>query len=191
MEEQYVRGVLEKLKSPGDSILLLGSVIASLLTLDLFFPIPSGILMFYSGFYTGFFWGFVINFAGAMGSALIGFGLCRKFGMKAFEKITGKKEIKRVEHIFESYGVWAILLSRSVPMLTEIISALAGLAKISFKRFFFFTTVGTIPVCLVYAYIGSLKYDNIKQMGWSVLVALVLPAIGYGILNLTMLRRNS
>jgi len=188
MDDFYVHERLVQVNGLGTGIL--DAAIASLLTIDLFLPVPSNILMLMSGVFSGFFRGSLVNMAGALGGAFIGFGLCRKYGKNAFERINGKQDVERVHRVFETYGVWIILLSRSVPMLTEIISCLSGLSAMSFKKFVFFSTLGTLPVCMVYAYMGSMGFDNNTQIAYSALIALVLPAAGYGILKLTVLRNK-
>lgn len=178
-EDAYIQEQLETLKAQGGGIGIASAAIALLLTLDLFLPVPSSILMLLSGAFNGFLIGAAINFIGAMGSAIIGFFLCRKYGQRAFEKVIGDQDTQRVEQFFETYGIWAILLSRSVPMLTEVISCLAGLTMMPFRRFLLFTSAGTLPVSLVYAYAGSLGGSSLT--GWTipVVVALIIPAIGY------------
>ena len=46
-------------------------------------------------------------------------------------------------------------LSRSVPMLTEIVSCAAGLARIPFRVFLALSVAGTLPLCAVYAWAGN------------------------------------
>lgn len=157
---------------------MIGAAIGALLTLDLFLPVPSSVLMTLSGVYTGPWVGALINFTGAMGSALIGFGLCRRYGQTAFQKLIGREQQHDVERFFDRFGIWVILLSRSVPMLTEIISCLAGLSTMSWRRFSVLSALGTAPISILYAWAGW-RFGMEHALGWAILIALVLPAALY------------
>lgn len=181
-DERWVsEQVLAIQERPGGT-LLAGAVIASLLTLDLLFPVPSSILMILSGALLGFHSGWMVSLLGAMGSALIGFALCRTWGKPAFDRVVGSLDAERITRFFERHGVWAILLSRSVPMLTEIVSCLAGLSAMRFRLFFWVTLAGTWPLCIVYAWAGHRAVDQ-SAIGWAVVLAFVVPAVGLAIVK--------
>ncbi len=193
MDNAVVTGWMEGLKNSSGGLVVFGVVSAGLLIVDLFLPTPSSLVMTLSGLFTGFFWGMAINISGSLGSAILGFWLCRVSGKSFFEKITGKRDVERIKHFFETHGIWAILLSRSVPLLTEIISCLAGLSPMPFRRFIIYTSAATIPVCAVYAYFGSMGKQDVSNIGMPIIVALVLPGIGFGVyllVNMVNKRKN-
>ena len=150
----------------------------ALLTLDLFLPIPSSILMILSGTLLGWPIGWLFSLVGAMGSAVLGFWMCRYWGKPVFDRIVGPGDTRRVTLFFERHGVWAILLSRSVPMLTEVISCLAGLSAMRFRLFLGVSLAGTAPLCLLYAWVGSRAIDQ-SAVGWAVILAFLFPAVGF------------
>jgi len=158
-------------------------VIALLLTIDLILPIPSSVLMTLCGYFYGILAGTLISFVGAMGSAVLGFGLCRRFGRRGFESIIGDGETERVERLFHRYGDWMIILSRPVPMFTEIISCVCGLTQMSFRRFALLSAAATLPLCFVYAWAGRTAETN-PAAWWALLLAVALPAMGVGVLRL-------
>lgn len=151
--------------------------IAALLTLDLILPVPSSILMILSGSLLGWPTGWLVSLTGAMGSAILGFWACRRWGKSVFDRVAGPVDAGRITHFFEQHGVWAILLSRSVPMLTEVISCLAGLSAMRFRLFLAVSLAGTAPLCLVYAWAGHRALDR-SAVGWAVFLAFLLPAAG-------------
>lgn len=191
LEDSIVTNWLNNIKNSPGGLILLSVSSAGLLIADLFLPVPSSLLMMLSGFFTGLFWGSVINIVGSVGSAALGFWLCRILGKNFFEKITGKKDVERIKHFFDSHGIWAILLSRSVPLLTEVISCLAGLSPMLFRKFIIYTSCATIPVCIVYAYLGSLGQKNISNIGMPVIIALLLPGIGFGVYLLVNIKSKN
>lgn len=156
-------------------------VVGLLLTMDLFLPIPSSVLMTLSGHLSGFWLGFAANFIGAMSSALLGFYLCRRFGAVAFQRLIGQQASVEVERFFSQLGAWAILLSRPVPMLTEVMSCLAGLSQMRFSVFTVLSALGTAPLSAAYAWLGW-HYGLQDLIWWGLLIALLIPALGYGLL---------
>ena len=159
-----------------------------LLTADLVLPIPSSIVMTLSGAFLGCLAGTAASFIGAMGSALLAFGLCRRYGQRAFEHMIAPPDAARIERFFQRHGAWGILLSRSVPMLTEVVSCMAGLSRLPWPHFVLLSAAGTLPVCLVYAWAGS--HGAHTGTGWALLIAFALPALALAILR-TGLFKNS
>lgn len=153
------------------------ALLVGLLAADLALPVPSSVLMTLAGALFGVWRGTAVALTGAIGSAALGFGLCRRFGRRAFDRLIGA-ETARVEAFFRRYGVWAVLLSRSVPMLTEVVSCLAGLSRMPPGRFFALSLAGTFPVCWVYAWAGH-RAGAEAGAGWAVLIAFALPALGF------------
>lgn len=183
-EGVYVVQKLSELQDITGSRVVVGCMIALFLALDLVLPVPSSVVMTVSGGMLGMVTGAAVAFAGSMVSALIGFGLCRLFGRRAFARLVGEKDTSRIEEFFETYGAWAIILSRSVPMLTEVISCLAGLSPMSARRFTLLTVAGTLPVCLVYAWVGATAGSARTGIAWALLVAFIIPALGLGLVQI-------
>jgi membrane protein DedA with SNARE-associated domain len=88
-----------------------------------------------------------------------------------------------VSAFLERHGAWAILLSRSVPMLTEIVSGLAGLSRMRFPLFLALSAAGTLPICAVYAWAGA-RADALADWRVAVAVAFLIPAAGFGVIRL-------
>jgi len=173
---------------PGGQVWLTLTV-AGLLAGDLVLPVPSSVLMTLAGYLLGLLPGALAAFAGAWCSALIGFGLCRRYGQRAFTRLVGEREAQRFATLLETYGAWAILLSRAVPLLTETTSCLAGLSPMPFSRFAALSAAGTLPICLVYAWAGAAGATH--GIGWALLVAFVVPGLGFGLLRLRTRRRTA
>ena len=148
-----------------------------LLTIDLLLPVPSSIVMALSGKLLGTWWGGAASFAGAMLAAAIGYGACRRWGESAFRRLIGGADRERVRAWFQRYGVYAIILSRPVPMLTEILSCLAGLSAMRARTFFGAAVLGTLPICFVYSYVGS--RGSLTDPWPAIWIALAIPAAGW------------
>lgn len=162
---------------------------------DLFLPVPSSIVMTLAGYLFGLAGG-LLAFVGAMGSALLGFGLCRTFGRGFMRRRLVRADISALERFFAGYGTFAILLSRAVPMVTEVISCLAGLSAMSARRFAALSAAGVLPLCMLYAWAGTAARDatdaatgstaNALASGWGLWLAIVIPALSFGAWRLVM-----
>lgn len=153
------------------------ALVIGLLWLDLVLPVPSSVVMTFSGWFLGFGPGALAAFAGSMAAAFTGFYACRWGGQRVFERLAGKQNIKPVDAWFRRNGVLAIIVSRPVPMLTEILSCLAGLTRLPARTFLAANLCGHIPVSLLYAWAGSRGARG--EWGFLVFVLLLFPAAAW------------
>lgn len=167
------------IEAPGGQ-LGVAAVVVGALMVDLALPVPSSIVMTLSGSFLGTAVGTVVNTLGGLGAAWLGWGLARALGRGWFVRAVGG-DPSRVEAWFDRWGPWAIVLSRAVPMLTEVVSCLAGLHGVSFLRFTLLSLAGTLPVAAVYAWAGA---TGTTSLWVPLVVAFGLPALGYGIVLL-------
>ena len=178
LSEGAVRGFTENASRPVAAL-----VLWLLLAGDLFLPVPSSIVMTLCGAVCGFLGGFAVSLSAAVFSAGLGYGLCRWKGREMFRRlIQSEAESIRAKDWIERYGAWGVVLSRGIPMLTEVISCLCGLAGMHPGRFAGLTLLGTVPVCAVYAYAGS--RGETLGFGTALLAAFVIPGLGFAVLHL-------
>mgnify|MGYP001164641028 CR=1 FL=1 len=176
-DEARIRDAIETVRSGPGGRAAAAAVIGGLLAADLVLPTPSSVLMTLSGAVLGMTTGTLVSFGGAMASALLGYGLCRRFGREWFRRMIGEADAARVESLVRRHGPWAIVLSRSVPMLTELVSCAAGLTDLPPLGFAVLSAAGTFPICAVYAWAGAQSADPLG-LRWAVLLAFALPAAG-------------
>ena len=160
----------------GQTGLVAAGLLLVALVSDLVLPIPSSVVMSASGALFGPLVGSVLNICGSFASAMLGYGLCRRFGRRAFRRLIGRDEAPRIEAFVARYGAWAIVCSRAVPMLTETVSCVAGLAGMGAWRFAVLTMVGAVPVGVVYAVMGA-ELGARTGFGAALAIALVLPPL--------------
>lgn len=174
--EETVRGFIEQLNSSSGGRVMAAAAIIGLLVVDIVLPVPSSVVMTLSGAILGFWTGGIVSLTGAMLAAFIGFFGCRWGGRRVFARMVGEQDIEKVRAWFEDYGVVAIILSRPVPMLTEILSCLAGLSNVKPVTFTLAAVLGTVPVCLVFSWFGSMRSNGLMPAVW---VSVTIPAIGW------------
>ena len=134
------------------------------------FPIPSEIIMIPAGIasskgslniYLVSFFGIIGNVAGAIFSYYLAFFLGRKIilkiGMYFFIK---PQTIENIEVFFKNYGNISVFMGRLLPGFRHFISLPAGLAKMNFKLFFFYTSLGATIWTSILAFFGYFIGEN-------------------------------
>ncbi len=137
-------------------------------------PLPSEIIMPFSGYLasTGRFslWG--VSVAGAFG-CVVGSVVAYWVGVwggRPFLQRYGKyvlissRDLATADRWFERYGEWAIFISRLLPVIRTFISLPAGIARMNFWRFVIYTFLGSLPWCLMLAYVGKIMGENWKSI---------------------------
>jgi len=127
-------------------------------------PVPSEIVMPLAGSLipSGAFDLIGLTIAGTIGN-LIGSVIAYWVGLKAgraFVLRYGRYVLLRKSHLdlaeswFKKYGEATTFFSRLLPVVRTFISLPAGMAKMNFKKFVLFTTLGSIPWNFALAYVG-------------------------------------
>lgn len=176
-DEAYARAQLVALGQRPHGRWWVAGAVVGLLLIDLLLPVPSSIVMLVSGAVLGVVAGTAASFAGAMLAALVGFFACRWGGQDVMRKFIGAEDVHAVGEWFSRYGVLAIIISRPVPMLTEILSCLAGLSDLRARTFIAASVLGTLPICAIYAYFGAISAT--RGLMPAVWVAILIPAAGW------------
>lgn len=119
----------------------------------------------------------IFSFTGAFLIGLLGSVFCAiviyymgYFGGNTFAKKYGKyffmkdDEVQKSNTWFDKYGLIAACIGRNVPIIRTLVSLPIGIAKLSFKKFVLYTTIGSIPWTFVFVYFGYALGNN-----WTVL----------------------
>ncbi|MGQ9638980.1 MAG: DedA family protein [Candidatus Bathyarchaeia archaeon] len=126
-----------------------------------------------------------VGFAGGLGSTL-GAGLGYQIGRRGrsildrygkYILVSGRS-ISQAENWFNRWGGWTVLLSRLIPIIPfKVFSIAAGLLGMNYKLFLLLTLAGSIPRCLILAWIGSIalrvSYDSLLTLGMLILLIMV------------------
>lgn len=150
----------------GDTLLLLNNLESnrllysllniSLLTLDAILPIPSSILMFLNGKVLGILGGTSLSICGASLGSLIAY----KIGYKSNDLMNKKDHYNISQNLLNNYGIWTIMVTRAIPVISELIIIYAGIKKYKLRSVLIYATLGYVPVCLVYAVLGSIMFQT-------------------------------
>lgn len=145
-----------------------------LLVADLLLPIPGTVVMSALGFVYGPVFGGFVSACGSFLSGLLAYGLCRGWGHGVARKLTGATDLKKGERLFAKSGGWIVALSRCLPLLPEVISCLAGVARMPLRKFLVALGCGSVPVGFVFASIGAMGKES---PGWALGLSLMIPVV--------------
>lgn len=149
--------------------------VIGLLVGDLFLPIPATGIMSAAGYVYGPLAGGFLSVSGSFLSGLLGYGLCRSFGVRAAVWLAGEEGLAQNQTLFRRSGPWLVVLSRWLPVLPEVIACLAGLAKMPLRIFAVALLCGTVPMGFAYAAVGKMfEEEPAWALGLSVAVPVVL-----------------
>lgn len=120
-------GLLVGMFFPGDSLLFTAGFLASQDILSL--PIL-----------------LVITFTAAILGDSVGYATGKRYGHRIFKKkdsiFFSQQHITRSEKFFEKHGGKTIILARFTPVVRTIAPILAGVGKMTYRRFLFFNVIG-------------------------------------------------
>jgi membrane protein DedA with SNARE-associated domain len=165
---------------------------------NVFPPIPSEIVLSFSGFMTTrtdlTILGIVAaSTAGSVLGAIILYWIGSILDVARLEKIIDrwghvlrlkKEDIRKADGWFDRYGIWTVFFCRMVPLLRSLISIPAGMSNMNFPLFLLLTLIGTLIWNTVLVTIGAKLGES-----WHSIIALtdiysniIYLVIGLGVL---------
>lgn len=175
--EQSERWVVENLLT--GSYLASGNVLALVavvvvLASDILLPVPSSGVMTYTGASIGWLAGSAICFIGLMLSCLIGYLLGRYFGLPLVRRFVAANELNEMAARLEKPGLWALAGFRGVPVLAEASVLVAGVVRMTHRRFWIAVTVANLCIAVIYNALGHYARDS-EWLAYALAVSIVLP----------------
>jgi uncharacterized membrane protein YdjX (TVP38/TMEM64 family) len=148
---------LELLQAYGPWAWLVG---IGLIVSDLFLPVPSTAVIAGLGMLYGPWLG---GFVGGVGSTLAGmvaYSVGRWVGGPALRLFVGPEEMTRLPRFFARHGLWAIALSRWMPLLPEALCGLAGVARMRTVPFLAALACGSFAMGFAFGFLGVHYLDR-------------------------------
>lgn len=141
--------------------------------------IPSWLLMIVAIVAYGPVWGSVIVFTAIFAASSVGYAIGRYFGPVIAHRLIGQKAEKKVSAFIDRYGIWAIVITRLNPMLSnDAISFMAGIVRMGYWRFIGATMFGIAPLVILIAVLGQVT-DGLKTGLLWVSIGSLVVFIGY------------
>jgi len=119
--------------------------------------------------------GGLIATTGSILAGLCAYGLSRLLGLKAARFLASEGELAVLQRFFDSWGAAGIIASRALPVIPEVMTILAGLAKMHFGRFVLSLSLGSVAVGFALAWVGEATGTSSSLL----LVLTLIPACGW------------
>jgi len=148
------------------------AVAIGLLVADLVLPVPATGVMAALGSVYGPVAGALVGATGSALAGLAGYALARLGGRRLGRWLADGQELARFRMFFDRWGGGAIIVSRILPILPEVVAVLAGLARMRPRRFVAALLLGTVPTATLFAYLGHVSR---AEPWYGVIVAVALP----------------
>jgi membrane protein DedA with SNARE-associated domain len=157
--------------------------------------IPSEIVLAYAGYLVS---QKKISLFGALLAGVIGGTIAQLFlywmgyyGGRPFLEKYGKyllihrKHLDQAEQWFQKYGTGVIFSARFIPVVRHAISVPAGISKMPFAKFTFYTMLAMIPWSIFFIYLGIVLGENWQQIH-EVSQPYIKPVIGVSVIALVL-----
>ena len=141
---------------------------------DLFLPVPGTVVISALGFIYGTWLGGLVASVGLMAAGLAGYGVGRLFGERYARRWLGDRDFEKGRALFSRGGGWVVALSRSLPILPEVVSCTAGLVRMPFRKFLTSMACGSLPMGFLFAAIGQAGRET---PGWAFALSLIVPGV--------------
>jgi uncharacterized membrane protein YdjX (TVP38/TMEM64 family) len=127
----------------------------ALIWADVALPIPQTAVIAALGLIYGTVIGGLLGSLALITGGLLGYCLMLTSARRFAQRFAGRS-LHKIESLFDRGGVWAIILTRSLPYSTaEAAVFLAGLAGMPMRKFIVALTVGSVPAAFAFAAIGA------------------------------------
>ena len=148
---------LARLRSYGPWAWLAG---IGLIVADLVLPVPSTAVISALGMLYGPWLGGLIGGAGSALAGVVAYAAGRWVGGPALRLFVGPAEMARLPRFFARYGLWAIALSRWMPLLPEALCGLAGVARMRAGPFLAALSCGSFAMGFAFGSLGAHYLDR-------------------------------
>ena len=131
----------------------------------------------------------VLTVAAVLGN-VTGYWIGRKIGPPLFRPRTGvmgrifkQSYVDKTHEFFEKYGNRALILARFVPIVRTFVTLVAGVGKMSFRKFITYTAIGGVlwacGVTILGYYLGRVPviHDNIEAVLILIVFVSVIPML--------------
>lgn len=150
-------------------------IIVLMLVQMFLFVIPSALIMIVCILAYGPYWGSLLAIGGIGIASSIGYAIGAYLGPLTVNKLIGFKTEQKIEGYVEDYGIWAVIIARISPILSnDATSFVAGLLRMGYWKFIGATLVGIIPLTVAIAYLGG-NFQRLKTgLIWISVLSLLL-----------------
>lgn len=126
-----------------------------LIIADLILPVPSTAVIAGLGMMYGPWLGGLLGGIGSLLAGLVAYVGCRLLGKRFLDFLVGEANLDKLGRFFAKHGLWAIALSRWMPLLPEALCCLAGMARMRAAPFLTALACGSLAMGIAFGFLGS------------------------------------
>ena len=149
-DEKKIESWVEKFGIAGPLVLILVMLVQMFL-----FVVPNILVMIIAIVIYGPVLGSIISLVGVFCSSSLGYALGRYLGPVTINKLIKPKTQVKISDFIERYGVGAIAITRLASLSNDSLSIVAGLLKMSYRKYILATLAGIIPLIILLALYGK------------------------------------
>ena len=135
-------------------------VIVGLLSTDVLLPIPSSLVSTLGGSQLGAVAGTLASWLGMSLGTALGFALARRWGRPVAHRLAKAEELEQLDGLAQRYGVALLILTRALPLLAEAAVLLAGIHRLSWRKFWPAILLSNLGIALAYSVFGHVAQEN-------------------------------
>ena len=167
-DEERIKQWVAKFKLAGPVTLILLMVIQMFL-----FVVPNVFIMMVAIVSYGPAWGAVISFLGVFASSSVGYVIGKYLGPVTVHKLMSDKARDKTARFIKRYGVTAIAITRISSFSNDSLSIVAGLLKMSYRKYILATLAGITPLIVLLAIYGK-NGKILRSLIWIAAISLVI-----------------
>lgn len=203
----FFRWLIHLIREPGELITWGGypglALIVFLETGALVFFLPGDSLLVMAGLYAakGDLNLVLLNaivIAAAWAGPLLSYWIGARMGPRLFNKPRSRffrpEHLRAAHNFYEKHGGKAIIIARFMPLVRTFVPVIAGMAKMDYRRYLFFTVIGGAAWVLSMTFLGyflGIRFPVLGKHIEKVIIAVVLLSLVPGIIAYLKSRRGS
>ena len=170
--EDWLRGLSEDPPSVGVTTAL----VVALLATDILLPIPSSVISTLSGWQLGWWRGTLATWVGMNLGAVIGFALARRWGQPFALWFSSGEDLHRMHEVSDRYGPLVLVLTRAMPVFAEASVLIAGIHRLSWRRFLPAVILSNLGIAIAYSALGEYAQRH-QWLPFALAVSIALPVL--------------
>jgi uncharacterized membrane protein YdjX (TVP38/TMEM64 family) len=155
------------------------TLVIGLLAGDIVLPVPSSVVITFSGKVLGFWGGMAASWCGMTVGGVVAFGMARAWGRPIARRFARTDELERVDALAARVGVLVLVLTRPIPILAEASVLLMGTTSLVWWRFLAAVGLSNLGITAAYAALG----DFVKLPA-ALMASIALPLLAGGVARL-------
>jgi uncharacterized membrane protein YdjX (TVP38/TMEM64 family) len=151
-------------------------LVVAVLATDILLPIPSSVVSTAGGVRLGWLGGTLASCLGMTAGAVLGFAIARRWGRSVAAWFTREEDLERMKAANDRLGELVLVLARGVPVLAEASVLLAGIHRLTWRRFLPPIVMSNLGISLAYSAFGDFAGRH-QWLPTALAVAIALPVV--------------